>query len=339
MNIVKAFAPVNIALIKYMGKENGNPANASFSLTLDLGTLTQVKELDQGQGEIFFNASGYVPPEEGLQKVQRFLKHPGLWKVLLNMFDFEVVWPIHDVEISSVNSVPAGTGIATSASGYAALALAWSALLCGSRKNEWCERFKQDSNLRELLSAVAGKGSGSACRSINGPWVEWRSDGVHSFFGAKNTWSDIILLIDSEAKKVSSSEAHVRVRTSPLFVGRKTRSEERLRQVKSSLQAGNIKALQKQVLDEALDMHELFHTSEPSFSYLKPLSREWIALVQDGSPLLPSQNAVLTLDAGANVHLLLPTGELPQWENWIKEKYPALTYVIANQGTGAFYEL
>jgi mevalonate pyrophosphate decarboxylase len=80
--VVSVFAPVNIAWIKYMGKENGLPTNASLSMTLEeAGTKTSMHHLDE-EGSLHFvwSPKGYVPPIAGQQKAEQFLKNPKIWR-------------------------------------------------------------------------------------------------------------------------------------------------------------------------------------------------------------------------------------------------------------------
>ena len=366
-----AFAPVNIAWIKYMGKDHGLPSNSSLSMTLrEIGTHTTIKVLEQNASLEFklrWNEEGYLPPESGKKKAEAFLRNESLWKPALESLGFEYCPPQCEIEIFTRNNVPAGTGIATSASAFAALTLCWAEVLTGARGKEWVEAYSNLASLKEskgevsaqntekntglkksfeksremksILAQIASKGSGSACRSFHGPWVEWvPSSGVQSVSAGKVHFVDLILMIDREPKAVTSSSAHERVQTSPLFLGRVERAEARLAQVKRGLLTDDLAMLQKTVIEEALDMHELFHTSNPSWSYLKPLSRDWISLVQNQSETLPSQDVVLTLDAGANVHLFIPVDEQLKWEEYIRRSFPGLDFCIGTEGTGAHYE-
>lgn len=338
--MVKVFAPVNIAWIKYMGKENGNPTNSSLSMTLDqVGTHTSIERVSAA-GELAFewNIAGYVPPMSGRQKAENFLRRTKHWTESLSTLGFSTSAPVGTFRITTFNNVPAGTGIATSASGFAALTLAWIGILLESRITEWQDLFEQSAKHRIAVAEIAKLGSGSAGRSIDGPWVEWDPRlGIHRIEGGKISFTDFILIIDTETKAVSSSDAHARVLSSPLFLGRVGRAEARLAQVKSALLRGDLKVLSARVLEEALDMHDLFHTSEPSFSYLKPQSKFWIERVKNHDPLLPTQNCILTLDAGANVHLFVPSHEEAQWEAWLRTSESGVSFVKARAGKGAHY--
>jgi diphosphomevalonate decarboxylase len=337
--MVRVFAPVNIAWIKYMGKENGRPTNASFSMTLeDAGTTTSMNVLDS-EGELHFvwSPKGYVPPIVGQQKAEKFLKDSTLWKNAIQKLGFEYHAQTGIIELETENSVPAGTGIATSASGFAALTLAWLGILLSKNAKAWQERFETDPSARRVVAELAGHGSGSACRSIDGPFVEWDPrSGTRRVEAGKISFIDFILLLDQEAKLISSSEAHSRVKSSPKFVGRVGRAHARLAHVKEALKRGDVQAISVTVLEEALDMHELFHTSDPAFQYMNDESRAWVARFQSQDSKLPSQNAVITLDAGANLHVFVPETEERSWIRYFTS-IENLKFLKSKAGKGARY--
>ena len=319
-------------------------------MTLDeAGTATRVRVLSREDRlhevvgnpatKIIWNPTGYVPPATGQAKVDAFLWNESLWRAPLEAFGFKISFPQTPIEILTRNTVPAGTGIATSASSFAALTLAWAAILVGADRAKLLNEWQTNTHLKQALAEIASKGSGSACRSMLGPWVEWIPEkGIHAIEGAPLDLVDLILLIEEEKKLIPSSEAHLRVQTSPLYSeGRMERAHVRLKQVKDALFAGEFAQLQKVVLEEALDMHELFHTSNPPFSYLRPKSREWIQRIKEQDPNLPSAHAVLTLDAGANVHLFVPSTEVSSWLHAIKEIDPSLKVFQSHMGLGAHY--
>jgi diphosphomevalonate decarboxylase len=170
--------------------------------------------------------------------------------------------------------------------------------------------------------------------------VEWNPEsGVTEVDGAGHDYVDFVILLESSVKAVSSSEAHQRVKTSPRFEGRASRAESRLERVKSALLHGNHEVLTKVVFEEAMDMHELFHTSEPPFSYWNSDSKIWIEKVKSNSPELPSKNCILTMDAGANVHLFVPANEADQWDAFLGSQGPRVSYLKSNAGKGACYDV
>ena len=339
MSLIKVFAPVNIAWIKYMGKNSGLPTNSSLSLTLaTLGTHTSMR-VDGSSPTLCFEWSreGYVPPMTGQKKVEHFLKHEAIWSELLTQFGYHYQIPQSKIVITTSNNVPAGAGIATSASAFAALTLAWSAILAGSRAQEWIQKYKSgDVKMRRAMAKVSAQGSGSSCRSLDGPWVEWNPErGIAVIDGGSTEWMDFVFLIESGPKEVPSSEAHVRVKSSPQFSGRVARAEKRLAELKTLLKKNpdSIPLIQKLVLDEAIDMHELFHTSEPPFRYMTSLSEEIVAASQT-----QKFQGVATLDAGANVHLFVPLEQEAACEQWIQNTYPQVKYLKDVTGYGAHYE-
>lgn len=336
MKTICAFAPVNIALIKYMGKENGLPTNSSLSITLDnLGSKTKIKRIDSQGFSLRWDAMGYVPPVKGQEKVEKFLGREELWAELLTSQGFTLNSPNAVFDIKTTNTVPAGTGIATSASGFAALTLAY-AFARANEKEAFLRKFDEPfSLLKARLAQLASKGSGSAGRSFHGPLVEWTSAGEIISHPAADELTDIVLMIDSIEKVVASSDAHERVKTSPRFPARPARAEARLLMLKERIKNHqSIFPLKNVVMEEALDMHELFHTASPPFSYWKPQTKEWIERVRIGK-FNPSKDVLLTLDAGANVHLIVPTQEEWRWTEHIREMDPKLPFVSSKAGKGA----
>ena len=193
--------------------------------------------------------------------------------------------------------------------------------------------------MKKQIARMAQGGSGSACRSIEGPWVEWDSkDGVSVFENPKVRFVDFILLLEEGHKQVSSSDAHERVKTSPLFADRKKRAEDRLTRVKAALLKNDLPLIQKIVLTETKDMHELFHTSHPSFGYLNEESHRWIQRIESNAPELPTPNGILTFDAGANAHLFVPESEALVWKNYLEQLRPKFKYWMSAAGKGARYE-
>jgi diphosphomevalonate decarboxylase len=338
--MVSVFAPVNIAWIKYMGKVAGMPSNPSLSMTLSRsGTHTRITRIADSDHLVFrFSEKGYVPPAVGLAKAHAFLSDVGSFRSALEPFGFEVNARPGVYEILTRNTVPAGTGIATSASGFAALTLAWAGVLCGPHLPRFRECFENDPALRKTLAAVSAKGSGSSCRSFGGPFVEWDPESGITEWSPEDEYTDFILLLETEEKAVSSSEAHERVRTSPRFKGREERVAGRMSELRRILSGPDRSALSTLVLDEAIDMHELFHSSVPGFRYWNTESEAWIDRIRNRDARLPSGNAILTFDAGANAHLFVPSVEAPLWERYLAVVHPGLETVMDVSGKGARFD-
>lgn len=293
-------APSNIALIKYMGKIEGQgnqPTNSSLSWTLDhlrsyVRITPQPGMLEDQWAPL--QADNVLPLPLGEGAIARFLKH---FDRLKREFQID-----GSFLIESANDFPSDCGLASSASSFAALTTAAveSFIQMGNQKA---------SELGMLERAdLSRSGSGSSCRSFFGPWALWFKEGVRPLEFPMRPLRHQVIVVEAGAKAVSSSEAHRKVMTSPHFQGRQERAEERLAQLihlfrNQGEQLENWKQAAEIVWDEFEDMHRLFETSTPDFSYrtskthevLKDLKSFW--QTEGDGPLV-------TMDAGANVHLL-----------------------------------
>jgi diphosphomevalonate decarboxylase len=189
-----------------------------------------------------------------------------------------------------------GTGLASSASAFAALTLAASRA-AGLELDE------------RALSALARQGSGSACRSIPSGFVEWiaSTSSATSFaysIAPADYWElrDVIAVVTHEAKKVSSTDGHHAALTSPFMSERLNRLPGRFHRVRRTLLARDLHALGPDVEAEAIELHLIAMTSRPPIFYWSPgmvrvieAAREW----REGGLAV-----YFTLDAGPNVHLI-----------------------------------
>ena len=322
-----------------MGKREGRPVNASLSITLSgAGSTTELRKLNEnGPLSFTWNQESYVPPVLGQKKAEDFLRNETIWRDGLSRLGYPFLLPRGQIEIKTLNSVPAATGMATSASGFAALTLAWLEMLLKEHSKEWTERFNADALTRAIVADLTRHGSGSACRSIDGHIVEWHPElGAKPQELTKINFVDFILLLDPTAKIVSSSEAHARVLSSPLFEKRPERANARLVKVKSGLMAGDLNLLSETVLEEALDMHELFHTANPPFQYMNESTKAWINRFKNQGHALPAQNAIVTLDAGANLHVFVPESGEALWDDFFSSQ-KELQFSSWKSGKGARY--
>ncbi len=283
-------APSNIALIKYMGKisANGNkPTNASFSYTLNhLTTAVELVEADKDSWHPL-ELDNYIKPELSQKGIARYLDH---FKKLKEELGINKSYTI-----SSASNFPSDCGLASSASSFAALTKA--ANQVAAKKLD-----------KKAIAALSQKGSGSSCRSFMSPWCVWDSEGVHQpDIKIQNLYHQVIIL-DDKVKEVSSSAAHLKVLTSPLFVGRVKRAEERLSQLLEVLDSDWKKAYQI-CWDEFIDMHKLFETSKPAFGYR---TEETNTILDNIKKLWDSKQdgPLVTMDAGPNIHLLYKNKEL-----------------------------
>ena len=299
-------APSNIALVKYWGKKkNQIPANPSISLTLNncktITKLEVVKKLENNSFSFDLLFEG-KPKEDFKPKIQKFFERIEKYCPFLKEYHFK---------IDTLNTFPHSSGIASSASGMAALAMNIMSLEKAINPTITDEYFYSKA------SFLARLGSGSACRSIKGEVVVWGNhieiNGSSNLFGVEfsdihsnfKKYQDTILLVDKGEKQVSSSVGHDLMHNHPYAERRFAQAHENLSQIKSILSSGNITEFIKIVESEALTLHAMMMTSMPYFILMKPNTLEIINKIWKfrNETQIP---VCFTLDAGANVHVLYP---------------------------------
>ena len=272
-----------------MGKTEGNfPTNPSLSYTLEhLVSGVELEPVDAEDSWESLSGEEWMALSMSKKEQERFLS---FFKKLKHIFNLE-----GQFKVRSGNNFPKSSGAASSASSFSALtqAVYHFALEKGCTKPLSTEE----------LALISRQGSGSSCRSFFAPWCLWDEDKVQSvFFPYEKLHHDLILCGQGE-KKVSSSEAHQRVRTSPYFEGRASRARDRLKTLTAGMKEKNWVSMKQVVQKEFEDMHNLFETARPFFSYHTEKSRKVLKILdqfwkekQDG-PLI-------TMDAGPHIHLL-----------------------------------
>lgn len=294
--------PSNIALVKYWGKRDFQiPLNPSLSFVLENSfTETEVFLVNKTEKKLVFYFDGIINNFEA--RIEEYL---------LKVSPYLCFYKNYSLVIKSKNSFPHSAGIASSASSFAALALCLTELdFVNSGKELYTELFWQKA------SELARIGSGSACRSIYPGYSVWGQtpliesshneyainikDGIDSAF---SSIGNFILLVDSGKKEVSSSAGHA-LMNNHLFKGsRIAQANENINKLYRSMQNGNKTEFCDIIENEALSLHAMMMTSNPSFMLLKPASLEIINRIRDfrkktGLPVC------FTIDAGPNIHLL-----------------------------------
>ena len=291
-------APANIAFVKYWGArdlESALPANASVSMTLDHCRARTTVEYspDKGEDEVLLAGSGgelQDAPAEFAAGVRRHLDRLRQWAGVGGSF-----------RVATRNNFPTGAGIASSAAGFAALATAVAASL---------ERSPDAAEL-SLLARLSG--SGSAARSVLGGYVRWPSDDDPESpavcLAPADHWPlcDLIAVVDTESKSVSSREGHRRAPTSPLFDVRQERLDERLATVEQAILDRDLGRLGPLVEQEAIDLHLIAMSSRPPIFYWRPGTLEVLEAVR--RLRLEGRGAWITMDAGPNVHVICEPGD------------------------------
>lgn len=321
-------APSNIALVKYWGKkENQIPANPSISFTLNnCKTITKLSFTKKtNQDNFSFDLLFEGKPKEAFRpKIQKFFERIENYCPYLKSYHFE---------IDTQNTFPHSSGIASSASGMAALSMNIMSLEKELSRNFGTEMT--DDYFYKKASFLARLGSGSACRSVKGNIVIWGnheeikessdlfgvafSSEVHQNF--KN-YKDTILLVDKGEKQVSSTVGHDLMHNHPFAEQRFSQAHHNLSAIKSVLENGNLDEFIKIVESEALTLHAMMMTSMPYFILMKPNTLEIINKIWSfrNSTKIP---VCFTLDAGANVHVLYPENVAVETLQFIKDELVA----------------
>jgi len=310
-NTFWAKAPANIALIKYMGKacEKLNVAdNASLSFTL-LDHVVKV-ELEPATAWRWLPLDGFgdaiILSQQEQDRFIDFAKDVAIELGLERCF-----------LIKSSGNFPASCGVASSAASFAALT---SALAIAAQSLLGVE-LTIDSIIK-----MSQRGSGSSCRSFFKNWVVWQDKVCRLSDVYYNNCLHQLIVVSDSKKRVGSSEAHNRVTTSLNYQGRSRRVLSRLSGVREALVSGCWQSLFTISWHEFWDMHNLFHTSNPAFCYLLPETLDVLNNVQAYWDKY-NDGPVVTLDAGANVHLLY-RGDQQEVADYFRNKFNKTYRVI-----------
>lgn len=285
MTKATAKANPNIALVKYWGKRDEElilPLAGSLSLTLDILPTTTTVSLQPGAEHDTFRLNGNDKTDTSASRVTRFLD-------LVR----EIAGSNEHAHVESTNDAPTGAGLASSASGFAALALAAS------------KAYGLDLDAKDL-SRLARRGSGSASRSIIPNIAVWREGDDESSFAESVEAPELrmaIVTLDSGQKAVSSREAMRRTRlTSPFHEAWITSTRASLEEMIAVCASGDIERIGQITESHALRMHAVIQSTEPPIRYLSGRSIDVFDAVKGLRD--SGAYAYATADAGPNVAVL-----------------------------------
>ncbi len=300
-------APSNIAFVKYWGKRDRQiPTNPSLSMTLK-NCYSQMKvefNFDPSQKmqvEVLFEGKSN---DKFQSRIAKYLESICL----------ELPFVSHlSLKIDSMNSFPHSAGIASSASSMAALALT----LCSIEEHIYGKKSERE-EFFQRASYLARLASGSACRSLYPNYALWGQslhfqDGCNEYaIGDIGEISkefkevcDAILLVDSSVKDVSSSAGHQLMNDHPMAQNKYLLSDANTLSVLKALREGDWALFGEVLESEALSLHAMMMTSNPSFILLKPNS---LAIIEKVKRYRLEKDLPLffTIDAGPNIHLIYP---------------------------------
>jgi len=321
MSVLKATAVAcaNIAFIKYWGQRDAElnlPANSSLSMNLDRLTSVTTVEFSPDYDDDLVILDGR---EERGGSRQRIVAHLARVRAMAGLRA--------RARVISRNSFPTGAGLASSASGFAALSLAASRA-AGLELSE-----------REL-SILARFGSGSACRSVPGGFVEWTAGTCSDESFARQIappehWElrDVIAIVSRAKKRVGSTEGHALAATSHLHQARVASVADRLGQAKTALLEKDLATLGPLIEEDAVSMHAVMMTSRPPVYYWLPSSMRLIHKVQ--SWRAEGLEVYFTFDAGPNVHLICQAADQAEVERRLKSIEGVLEVIVSGPGPGA----
>lgn len=280
-----AVAPANIAFIKYWGKKDENlrlPENGSISMNLSNLHTTTAVEFSQ-----YFTADS-VEINKNKGEERRVINFINKIRKLAKIS--------YKVKVISQNNFPTASGLASSASGFAALTLAATAA-AGLHLSE------------KELSILARVGSGSACRSIPDGFVEWIEGNSNETSYAISLYTadywdivDIVVIVSEDEKDVSSTHGHEIATTSPFFQTRIAKIKEKIKKLKNFIKEKNFQKFGELIEAEALELHTIMLTSTPSLIYWHPAT---IKIMKEVKKLRQKDLPVyFTIDAGPHLHLI-----------------------------------
>ncbi|MEM7596581.1 MAG: diphosphomevalonate decarboxylase [Pseudomonadota bacterium] len=289
--VAEAYAPSNIALSKYWGKRDtalNLPLNSSLSISLGpWGTQTRIEPSERDR--LTFNGTDLLAADPAAAKVWRFV-------------DLFAGPDRANLHISTQNSIPTAAGLASSASGFAALTLALDGAF-------------QTGLTRAQLSMLARFGSGSATRSFWPGFVRWQvgqaADGRDSHGHAVDSPMDdlriAIIAVDTGPKSQTSRDGmNHTVATSPLFESWPAQAEADCAAIERAVKDGAFGTLGPLAEANALAMHATMMAARPALVYLK--SGSWQVLETLWTARQNGLSAYATMDAGANVKLIFREG-------------------------------
>lgn len=320
MQKTTATAHSNIALVKYWGKGDEKlrlPVNSSAAIALDnLTTITTVEFRDDLVGDqVELVGEGFEAGE--VEKVSKHLDRVReLAKINLR------------AKVMSQNSFPKAAGMASSASGFAALSVA----AAGAAGLDLSEKE---------LSILARQGSGSASRSVPGGVSVWHAgtNSETSFaegISYPKEWDLHVLLVmaeDTSAKKVGSTEGMALAVTSPYFKIAVEEAEKNIERLKDAMSEDNWQAFGKVIEDECFRLHMLCMTTAPNILYWRGITVE---VFQKLLKLREnSVKAFFTVDAGPHVHVVCQGKDLNAVKSSLNELPGIKTIIECGIGEGA----
>jgi len=335
-----AVSPANIAFIKYWGWKNEQdkklilPASDSISMNLNNCLTTTTVEFSPlfKKDSVYISFFGEKPFDtlrhaQGRTRQKLLLRQDGVVggsreKVMRQVNRLRAMANIDiPVKIVSQNSFPANAGIASSASAFSALTLVVSQAL----GLNWDQK--------KLSIETRLSGSGSACRSTIDGFACWQrgenSEDSYAYQLEDESWwdlVDIVAVVSTDAKKVSSREGHELATTSPHYASRLVELPQKIAQVKEAILNKNFTLLGETIEQEAMSMHKICATSDPPIYYLNSETHEIMQALQQWRKA--GLFGYFTMDAGPNVHVICKRKDAQEINNKLMKLQNVLFTII-----------
>jgi diphosphomevalonate decarboxylase len=317
MGKATAVANPNIAFIKYWGKAGETlnlPANPSLSMNLAALTTVTTVEYRPGMLRDMVSIDGQSATGQALTRV---VAHLDWVRTLSGSSDR--AW------VASRNDFPAGTGLASSSSAFAALSLA-ATRAAGLRLDS------------EALSRLARLGSGSACRSVLAGFSMWAGDSDATSFARQvappEHWDlqDVIAIVSRRHKAVGSYDGHTLAPSSPFFAARLESVPELLATAQRGIQQRDLAGMGPAIEADALAMHGVMMTSHPSLLYWQPATVAVLHAVRAWRE--KGLEVYFTMDAGPNVHCICEAASVAEVEGWLRALPVVEEVLVSGPGGG-----
>lgn len=328
MKIATCEATANIAVVKYWGKRDEKlilPNNSSLSFTMDeqLKTRTTVVFSPEFKEDEFY-LNGVKMDLNEKETAERFQQ--------LQLIK-EKAGTKDKAKIVSLNCFPTAAGFASSAAGLAALA-------CAASKAAGLDLSSKE------LSTLARLGSGSACRSVLGGFVEWKkgvkADGTDSYaeqIAPADHWPElrnVIAIVDSGKKKLSSRAGMKQtVATSVLYSARQAYLPKLIEDMKQAVLKKDFPKFAELTMRESSNMHAVMLDTFPPITYLNDWSKEIMYSVND----LNSNGviAAYTFDAGPNAHIYTSESNVEKVKQMLSGIEGVKKVMVCRVGSGPKY--
>ncbi|XP_072169725.1 diphosphomevalonate decarboxylase-like [Diadema setosum] len=324
--VVTCRAPINIAVIKYWGKRDEKlilPVNSSLSATLHIDHLCTTTSIAASQhfeeDKLWLNGKEQSLDNPRvktcLQEIRKRVRKRRLSESGDDSSTKEwLSWKLH---ICSENNFPTAAGLASSAAGYACLVASLA------------EAYGITGN----VSDIARQGSGSACRSMYGGFVEWLdgklscgSDSIAQQVVDQDYWPEIriLILVVSDQKKHTSSTAGMQttVETSPLLQHRMTLIPARMETMRRAIRNRNFQAFAELTMQDSNQMHAVCLDTFPPISYMNDTSRAIVQMVHDYNSYKGETKAGYTFDAGPNAVLFILDENVQEMLSLVNYTFP-----------------